>query len=135
MEELWAQQAFMHYLGARLVQWGEGYGKVALKVEKRHLNNWGTVHGGVILALADGAFAISGASVASWVGVGAQVHLNILASPREGDEIFAESRVIHVGRRSLVVELSVSDGSGRLVAKGTGMGIRVDEAPPQGSPP
>jgi len=125
IREWWSRQRFMDYLGVRLVECAEGYGKVAIRVGPHHLNAQGSAHGGVILALADGAFAVSTATVAPR-GVGAQVNLHHIAPAQEGDELVAESRVIHPGRRSIVVEVNVSNGNGKLVARGTGLGMRIE---------
>lgn len=138
------QAPFMGHLGVRLLDWAPGYGKVALTVAGHHLNARGTAHGGAIIALADGACSVASATVAQ-AAVGVQVNLNILTSPQEGADLVAEARVIHDGRRSIVIEVTVSDGNGKLVARGTGMGMRLEgggspqdrgfRGVPQASPP
>jgi uncharacterized protein (TIGR00369 family) len=50
---------FAKDLGLELLLAEEGRSRVALEVLARHLNGWGAVHGGVIMAVLDVAMAIA----------------------------------------------------------------------------
>jgi len=50
---------FLKLLGVKLNKMSEGEGVVSLSIEEKHLNTWGTVHGGALLTLADAAMAIA----------------------------------------------------------------------------
>lgn len=50
---------FLKLLGVKLEQMEHGQGIVSLCIEEKHLNTWGTVHGGALLTLADAAMAIA----------------------------------------------------------------------------
>ncbi len=107
-----------HLYKMELVEANEGYAKVKAKVLKDFLNAHKIAHGAMIFALLDVAFAISVNSIEDAVGV--QFSFNIFRSTNLGDTIIAESRVIHRGKRSLVVEVKAeSENSGKLLAKGT----------------
>jgi acyl-CoA thioesterase len=107
-----------HLYKMELVSAEEGYAKVKAKVEENFLNAHKIAHGAMIFALLDVAFAISVNSIEDAVGV--QFSFNIFRSTSLGDSIVAESKVIHKGKRSLVVEVKAqSENSGKLLAKGT----------------
>jgi 1,4-dihydroxy-2-naphthoyl-CoA hydrolase len=81
----------------------------------------GLLHGGAVMALADsagGACAFAnlpeGAAGTSTI----ESKTNFLAGVRDGT-IRAIARPLHVGSATIVVEIEVRDGNGRLVAKTT----------------
>lgn len=53
------QDTFSQDLGVRLTKSGAGTSTMDLTITPRHLNSHGTVHGGVIFALADAAFGVA----------------------------------------------------------------------------
>lgn len=94
-----------------------GYARLQAEVREEHLNAHNIAHGAMIFALMDVAFAISVNSYEDAVGV--QFSFNIFKSTGLGDIIIAESKVIHKGRSSMVVEVKAeSKNSGKLLAKG-----------------
>lgn len=94
-----------------------GYAMLQAEVKEEHLNAHNIAHGAMIFALMDVAFAISVNSYEDAVGV--QFSFNIFKSTGLGDIITAESKVIHKGRSSMVVEVKAeSKNTGKLLAKG-----------------
>lgn len=94
-----------------------GYAMLQAEVKEEHLNAHNIAHGAMIFALMDVAFAISVNSYEDAVGV--QFSFNIFKSTGLGDIIIAESKVIHKGRSSMVVEVKAeSKKTGKLLAKG-----------------
>jgi 1,4-dihydroxy-2-naphthoyl-CoA hydrolase len=83
-----------------------------LRVERGHLHPGGLVHAGVWVTFAD--------TVAAWgtsrhlpAGQGfttVELKANVMASAREGDELRAVGRPLHVGRRTQVWEVRVYKG-------------------------
>jgi len=102
--------------GMRVVEAREGYAKVAVTVEDRFLNAQGIGHGVILFAAADAAFALSVNAIADSVGI--QWSLNAVRAAAAGEEIVGEARVMHRGRRFLVVQLSVTGSDGRLLVAG-----------------
>lgn len=81
----------------------------------------GVLHGGVLMSLADSAGAVSaflnlpeGSSGTSTI----ESKTNFLGAVREGT-VTATASPLHTGRSTIVVETSVVDQEGRLVAKVT----------------
>jgi uncharacterized protein (TIGR00369 family) len=95
-------------------------GRVVLRmrVDKRHMQVHGVVHGGVLAALADTAGGLAsymacprGTRVAT-----VEMKINYLESV-EGGNVEAEARVIRRGRHIAVVDCDVRDDHNRLVGK------------------
>ncbi len=133
MAEVWRGDRLIRDFGMSLAESAEGYAKVSVKIEERFLNAHGIGHGVVVFAVADAAFALSVNSITDAVGV--QWSLNIMRAAKPGEVIFGESRVFHKGRQSMVVDLVVTGGDGRLLAKGQATAMPVARGSHSGSTP
>lgn len=99
------------------------YSRCAMKIGDRHRNAMGTVMGGAIFTLADFAFAVA-ANAESLQTVSASSSITYLSSGR-GDSLFAEARCLKDGRTTCFFEVTVSDESGKAVAKVSTMGVKI----------
>lgn len=122
---MWQNDQIVRQFGMKLVEVREGYAKVSVTVEDRFLNALGMGHGALLFAVADVAFGMSVNARVDAVGV--QWSLNAFRAARPGEELIAESRVIHGGRRSIVCELSVSTADGRLLVRGQATALPLDQ--------
>jgi len=109
--------------GMRLVEAGEGYAKVSVTVAERFLNAHRIAHGVLLFAVADAAFALAVNAARDAVGV--QWSLNAFRAARPGETVIGEARVIHAGRQSLVCELTVTAGDGRILVRGQSTALPV----------
>jgi uncharacterized protein (TIGR00369 family) len=89
-----------------------------MRVEERHMQVYGVVHGGVVAALADTAGGLAaymayprGTRVAT-----VEMKINFLEAV-EGGSITAEAVVVRMGRHIAVTDCDVRDSSRRLLAK------------------
>jgi 1,4-dihydroxy-2-naphthoyl-CoA hydrolase len=83
-----------------------------LAADERHLHPGGYVHGGVWVAFAD--------TVAAWGTIRrlpeghdfttVELHTNVFAAARAGDVLTAIARPLHVGRRTQVWNVGISNG-------------------------
>ena len=91
---------------------------MTLVAEERHSNPMGTVHGGILCDLADGALGVCWASTLaegeSFTTV--EMKINFLRPIREG-RLRAVGTVTKRGRQIGMTECDVTDEEGRLVAK------------------
>lgn len=131
--EIWRGDRLIRDFGMTLVEASEGHAKVSVKVVERFLNAHGIGHGVLLFAAADAAFALSVNSITDAVGV--QWSLNVMRAAKPGEEIVGESRVFHKGRQSMVVDLTVTGGDGRLLAKGQATAMPVVRGSHTGSAP
>ncbi len=113
------------FLGLRLIELSQGYAKVSLTVRPEHQNFNGATFGGIIMSVADQAFAFASNSMA-YPSLASQFALYFLAAPKVGDELIAECRVLKSGRRVGVSEITVRTQAGKLIARATGTTIPVD---------
>jgi len=123
VEEIFRADRLIQHFGMKLVEAREGYAKVSVAVEDRFLNAHNIGHGVLLFAAADAAFALSVNAVVDAVGV--QWSLNILRAAKPGETVIGESRILHKGRQSMVCELTVTSGDGRLLAKGQSTALPV----------
>ncbi len=114
------------FLGMQLEELAPGYAKVSMKVLPSHQNFNGMTFGGIIMALADQAFAYGSNSLA-FPSVATQFNLHFIAGAKIGEELVAECRVMKSGRRVGISEITVSTREGKLIARATGTTIPTGE--------
>ncbi|MBH3424095.1 PaaI family thioesterase [Pseudomonas gessardii] len=112
--------AFSELLGCRLQRLDQGVAEVALSLEPHLRNRAGKLHGGAIFSLVDIAMGLACSSAHGFDQQSATIEckINYIRAVSDGD-VLCTARVIHPGRRTLVVEAEVYQGE-RLVAKAQG---------------
>lgn len=110
------------FLGIRLIELSEGYAKVAMKLRPEHSNFNGLVFGGIVMSVADEAFAYGTNSVIT-PNVASQFNIHFIAGAGLDDELIGECRVIRAGRRVCISEMKVTNQDGKLIASATGTTI------------
>ena len=123
IEEIFRNDRLIQDFGMKLIEAREGYAKVSVTVEDRFLNAHKIGHGVLLFAAADAAFALSVNAVVDAVGV--QWSLNVFRAAKPGETVIGESRFLHKGRQSMVCELTVTTGDGRLLARGQSTALPV----------
>jgi acyl-CoA thioesterase len=105
--------------GIRIEEARTGYARVSMVVRADMLNGHGIVHGGMVFALADTAFAYvcNGRNEKT---VAAQASVVFLGSAGEGDVLIAEAQEAATAGRGGVTRVSVRTSDGRAVAEFTG---------------
>ena len=105
--------------GIRIEEARAGYARLAMSVRADMLNGHGIVHGGMVFALADTAFAYvcNGRNEKT---VAAQASIVFLGSASEGETLVAEAEEAATAGRSGVTRVSVRTADGRPVAEFTG---------------
>ena len=105
--------------GIRIEEARGGYARLSMQVRADMLNGHGIVHGGMVFALADTAFAYvcNGRNEKT---VAAQAGVVFLGSAGEGETLIAEAEEAATAGRSGVTRVSVSTAEGRPIAEFTG---------------
>ena len=95
------------------------YARLSMQVRADMLNGHGIVHGGMIFALADTAFAYvcNGRNEKT---VAAQASVVFLGSAEKGEVLVAEGQEIAIAGRSGVTRVAVRTADGRAIAEFTG---------------
>lgn len=95
----------------------------SLEITDNHRNAYGGVMGGVIFTLADFAFAVLSNQIHQ-LTVAQQVDIHYLSAPK-GDKLFAKATCRKSGRTSSIVNVDISDDTGRDVAQFIGTGFKL----------
>ena len=106
----------------------ERLSRVSAVVRQEHLQLHDLAHGAFMFALMDVAFALTVNANVDAVAV--QWSINQFRSAKLGDKVTAECRLLHGGRRLMVVELVATGAEGKVLAKGQATAIPVGESPP-----
>ncbi len=112
------------FLDMRLLELTPGYAKVTMKLKPEYQNFNGLIFGGMVMAVADQAFAYASNSQA-YPSLASQFNIHFVAGAEVNDELTAECRVLRSGRRVGISEIVVTNQDGRLIAKATGTTIPV----------
>lgn len=102
---------FLDYIGAKLNRYEKGMAEVTLKVEERHHQHLGIVHGGVIATLIDntGWYAVMSTLDKGYTSVTAEMKINYL-KPARGDCLKAVAAVKHKGHSTAFATIELFDG-------------------------
>jgi acyl-CoA thioesterase len=114
-----AREPVASFFKMRLVELSPGYAKVSMKIAPEYVNFNGLVFGGIVMSVADQAFAYATNSLVS-PSIATQFNIHLISGAGVGDELIAECRVIKSGRRVGVSEMTVTNQDGKLIAKATG---------------
>jgi uncharacterized protein (TIGR00369 family) len=105
-------------IGFRPVSMGGGEAAFEMAADRRHHNPMGTVHGGILMTLADSAMGFAFASTLSpgESFTTLEAKISFLRPVFEG-RVVAAARVVHRGKTVGLVECEVTNGDGKMVAK------------------
>jgi acyl-CoA thioesterase len=105
-----------------------GYARVAMKIRADMLNGHRTVHGGMVFALADSAFAYA-CNSRNQNALAQAASITFLSTAREGEVLVAEAREAALSGRTGVYNVSVhTRDDARAIAHFTGQSRTVSGA-------
>jgi acyl-CoA thioesterase len=113
--------------GIKIEEVRAGYARLSMIVRSEMLNGHRIVHGGMVFALADTAFAYV-CNARNEKTVAAQASIVFLGSANEGETLIAEAEETATSGRSGVTRVSVCTSDGRSVAEFTGCSRTVGGA-------
>ncbi len=129
--EKFSATPYAELLGMRLLELSRGYAKLSMEVRPEHLNFGKLLHGGVVMSLADQAFACAGNTFGK-LYVAIQFDINLFGTAEVGETIFTECNVLHIGKTIGVCEMTVTNSKGKLIAKATGNIAGIHNRKPTG---
>ncbi|WP_407413722.1 PaaI family thioesterase [Methanobrevibacter sp.] len=121
--EFFYKDKFAVNIGITLDELTENEAICSLEVTDDHKNAYGGVMGGVIFTLADFAFAVLSNQIHQ-LTVAQQVDIHYLSAPK-GNKLIAKATCRKSGRTSSIVNVDVSDDSGRDIAQFIGTGFKL----------
>lgn len=113
--------AFHELLGLTLIEWRDGFARVAVESGPRHRNRSGITHGGVILSLIDQAAAYAGLWCSVPGNIRRAVTLDLdcrFTGQVKAGRLTAEGRVVSRGRNIFFCRTEVFGADGAMVAFG-----------------
>ncbi|MBN2735227.1 MAG: PaaI family thioesterase [Methanomicrobiaceae archaeon] len=121
-KEFFAADSFAQENGMELMEVSPGRATVSMKVEKRHKNSHGTVHGGALFTLADCAFAL--ASNSHGIPAAAiNAHISYMTAARDGI-LTAHAEEFSLNPKLASYTVTVTDENNNKIAIFQGMVYR-----------
>jgi uncharacterized protein (TIGR00369 family) len=107
----------------------DGGARMEMEVERIHLRHGGLVHGGVVATLLDTVMGVASYSVAPRKAdvVTMQLNVNMTGAARLGERIIAEAQTVHSNRRMAVMQSTLHNADGKLLATGSATMIFLTE--------
>ena len=121
--EYFSHDRFATDNGITLDELDTAHSVCSLMLDDRHKNAYGGVMGGAIFTLADFAFATL-SNDRERVTVAQQVSINYLSAPK-GNRLTARASYRKNGRTSCVINVDVTDETGRDIAQFVGTGFKL----------
>lgn len=118
--------------GMEVEEASESLSRVSAVVTEDFLQLHDLAHGGFMFALLDVAFALTVNARIDAVAV--QWSISQFRAAKLGDKVTAECRLLHGGRRLMVVDLLAVNAEGKVLAKGQATAIPVGETAPKQRP-
>lgn len=112
------------FLQMRIKELTPGCAKITMKLKPKYQNFNGLIFGGIVMAIADQAFAYASNSL-SYPSIASQFNIHFINGAGVDDELTAECRVIKNGKRVGISEIAVTNQHGKLIARATGTTIPV----------
>lgn len=123
------QEPYANKLGLELLTLEEGRAIVQMLPQKDVGNIFGMTHGGAIFSLIDEAFQLSCNSHGT-VAVALNVSVTYHRTPDSRRPLIAESKEVHVTRRTGTYEIRVTHDSGELIASSMALAFRKSDRLP-----
>ena len=121
--EFFKGDKFATNLGVSLEKLDADSCECSLELNDGHKNDVGGVMGGVMFTLADFAFAVLSNNLHSPT-VAQQVSVNYLSAPK-GNKLIARAVCKKNGRSSSIINVDVSDDTGRDIVQFVGTGFKL----------
>ena len=118
---------FLKHIGGKIIDFDDGYAKLAFEIQPYHKQHLGVVHGGAIATLADhaGWYAVISGLDSKYTSATIEIKINYL-KPANGDILIAKAKVVNRTKRTAfaTIEIFAQD---LLVAYATGTYAVMDD--------
>jgi acyl-CoA thioesterase len=122
IERYFQQENFAAISGVKLTEIKPGHAKAEMKIEKRHLNVLGSVHGGALFTLADTAFAAA-SNAHGTVAVAINANISFVKAVGEG-HLYAEAKETSISHKISTYDVTIRNENEDTIAIFTGMADR-----------
>jgi acyl-CoA thioesterase len=122
IEEYFNKDNYAASTGIELLEVVEGHAKVKLEINEKHLNSFGTVHGGALFTLADFAFGVASNSHGT-VSVAINSCISFFKAVSSG-VLYAEAKEISFHPKIASYIVDITNEQDELIATFQGMVYR-----------
>jgi acyl-CoA thioesterase len=117
---------FSQWLGVQIDATGAEYCKLHFQVTDQMLNGFAVVHGGVLFAAADSAFAFA-CNSHGILTLALNADIAFTRTAHSGDILTVEAKAIHQGGRTGVYQVEITNVAGELIALFKGTAYRTSK--------
>jgi len=120
VEQMMQNDLFSQWLQIKVVEVTEGYSKIKMELREEMINGFSVIHGGIIFALADSAFAFA-CNNRNNLSMALDCSISFNKASKPGDTLLAEAKEIHNGRSTGLYLITITNQNNDHVAlfKGT----------------
>jgi acyl-CoA thioesterase len=118
---------FSQWLGLNVESVKDGQARVSMTIKEDMLNGFAVVHGGVLFALADSAFAFACNSRDN-LSLALDAVVSFIKKASLGDVITAQVEEVHNGKTTGVYEVKLTNQKNELVAQFRGTAFRTGKS-------
>ena len=120
VEKLMQDDLFSQWLQIKVIGVKEGYSKIRIELREEMINGFNVIHGGIIFALADSAFAFA-CNNRNNLSMALDCSISFNKASKPGDTLIAEAKEIHNGRSTGLYVITITNQNNDHVAlfKGT----------------
>ncbi len=123
VREFFKRDRYATMSGMVVDDYGEDYSICSVVLNDNHKNGYGGIMGGVMFTLADFAFAVVSNNIHQST-VAQQMSINYLNAPK-GGKLIARATLKKSGRSSTIVNIDITDDTGRDIAQVVGTGFKL----------
>jgi acyl-CoA thioesterase len=117
---------FTEWMGIRIDEYKKGYCKLHYRVNDEMLNGFNIIHGGIVFAASDSAFAFACNSHGN-ITVALDVSISFTRSAKSGDLLTVEAIEVFLGNKIGIYDIRTTNEDGDLVALFKGTAYRTDK--------
>jgi len=121
-----SKDKFSHWLGLKLDEINFGYCKLHYTVKEDMLNGFASIHGGVLFAASDSAFAFA-CNTHGLLTVALDVSITFTKPAKVGDKLFVEAKEIHLGNKTALYDVRTTNEAGELLCQFKGTAYRTSK--------
>ena len=105
--------------GLKDARFSEGRCRCAFPVGREKTNRYGTLHGGCIATLVDVVSTAALVTQSDHPGVSVNIDVACVSPGPAGEEVQVDARVVKVGVNLAFMEVTITAGDGKVVARGS----------------
>jgi len=126
LAKMLSKDAFSQWMGLEVEGIGPGWCRLKFVVKPDMLNGFGIIHGGVVFAACDSAFAFACNSHGR-IAVALDVSITFTKSAAAGETLYVAATELHLGHKTSVYDIRTTNESGALVAIFKGTAYRTSQ--------